>query len=169
MIVRHCRAWLCAIAASFTLGSCATMTETPRTETISWSVGPCFGFCPVYSVQVVPSGLVTFDGERHTAVLGRRSREAGPGAFRSVAEALFAYRPGIGMTAQTECDQRISDQSTTRIVWKGSDGTVTTLEHDRGCRSKRNDALNVMIQGLPARLKIEAWTRQTTRPGAPRG
>ena len=168
-----------AVAALIGLGGCAdtatrsaggTPATTPATgETIGWSIGPCFGFCPVYAVRVSPSGAVTFEGERHTATLGRQVREGGAQAYATTADALAAYRPATGTTAQTTCDQRMSDQSTIRITWTTPAGTVTTLEHDRGCRSVRNDALNATIQALPAQLGIDGWAKQTTRPGASRG
>ena len=163
---------LTSLAAPLALGACATMTPpmaTPRAETIAWSVGPCFGFCPVYSVAIAPDGLVTFDGERHTAMLGRHVRRAGPGAYRTAASTLAAYRPATGATAQTTCEQQISDQSVTRIVWTAADGTTTTLEHNKGCRSARNDMLNGVLQALPRQIGIEPWSKQVTRPGVSRG
>lgn len=162
-------------AALLSLGACAAPGTPPATgtppaaETIAVSVGPCFGFCPVYSVAVSPAGTVTFTGERHTAALGVKTREAGPASYRALAAALAAYRPATGTTADTQCDTRISDQSHTRITWTAPDAGVTTLQHDKGCRSAANDRLNALLQDLPARLGIEPWTRQTTRPGVSRG
>ena len=157
------------------LGACAATSTPPETasqpaaETIAVSVGPCFGFCPVYTVAVSPAGAVTFTGERHTAELGEKTREAGPADYSALATALAAYRPATGTTAETKCDTRISDQSHTRITWTAPDKTVTTLEHDKGCRSATNERLNALLQELPTRLGIEAWTHQTTRPGVSRG
>lgn len=141
----------------------------PIRETIAWSVGPCFGFCPVYKVEVGVTGTVTFDGERHTAVLGRRVRDGGPDAYRAIGDALATYRPTTGAAVQTTCDQRMSDGSNYVVTWSRPDGTVTTLRHDKGCRSPRNDALNAALQALPQRLGIDAWAAQTTRPGVSRG
>ena len=141
----------------------------PIRETIAWSVGPCFGFCPVYKVSVDAKGTVTFDGERHTAVLGRKVREGGPDAHQVIEGALATYRPATGATAQTTCDQKISDSSNYVVTWSRPDGTITTLRHDKGCRSARNDALNAALLALPRRLGIDAWTAQTTRPGVSRG
>jgi Domain of unknown function (DUF6438) len=53
-----------------------------RTEAITFSVGPCFGFCPVYHASITPGGAVSFAGERHTAVIGDRQRNVGAGADR---------------------------------------------------------------------------------------
>ncbi|ESQ78943.1 DUF6438 domain-containing protein [Asticcacaulis sp. YBE204] len=154
------------------LAGCATMSGAPAVaidkETISYSVGPCFGFCPVYAVEVAPSGHLKFTGERHTAEIGPKELDSGK-AYATIAKALNAYRPADGTTAETQCEQRISDQQHYRIVWTKADGTQTVLEHDKGCRSPQNDALNKALEGLPAQLGIEAWTKQTTRPGVSRG
>jgi len=165
-----------ASAAMLSLGACAATGTPPGTasqpaaaETIAVSVGPCFGFCPVYTVSVSPAGMVTFNGERHTTELGEKTRDAGPAEYRALATALAAYRPTTGTTGESQCDTRISDQSHTRITWTAPDRTVTTLEHDKGCRSAANDRLNALLQDLPTRLGIEPWARQITRPGVSRG
>jgi len=138
-------------------------------ESIAYSVGPCFGFCPVYVAQIAANGAVHFDGARHTAVLGPRDRQAARSAFEAASAALAAYRPAAGTTAQTQCDQSISDQQHLTITWTAADGTKTVLEHDKGCRSARNEALNAVIGDLPATLGIAEWAKQQTRPGASRG
>lgn len=166
-----------AAAALLASGACADTTTLsasstpvmPVRETIAWTVGPCFGFCPVYKVEVDAAGTVAFDGERHTAVLGRKVRVGGPDAYREIESALATYRPATGATIQTSCDQQISDSSNYVVTWSRPDGTVTTLRHDKGCRSERNDALNAALQSLPQRLGIQDWAAQTTRPGVSRG
>jgi hypothetical protein len=136
---------------------------------ISFEAGPCFGFCPVYNAAISSTGEVAFDGVRHTATLGHRSVKLGAVAYRAFAAALAPYRPASGTTEATACDTRISDQQHYRLVRTAPDGTKTTLEHDRGCRSKQNDALNVILQRAPEHLGIEAFARQSSRPGASRG
>ena len=166
-----------AVAALFGVGACNGTTTGPASagtvpagaETIGWSVGPCFGFCPVYSVAVTAQGGVTFDGQRHTAVLGGKTREGGADAYRAIATALAPYRPTTGATTRTQCEQQISDSSAYVVTWTRADGTVTTLQHDGGCRSARNTALVDALKALPQRLGIAAWTKQVTRPGESRG
>lgn len=176
------RAWkslVVAASGSLLVAACAVSpapvagvnvpSEQLGSETIAWSVGPCFGFCPVYTVAINPAGSVTFEGERHTEMLGRQAREGGPAAWRSVAAAFAAYRPSTGATAETTCERKVSDQPAYRITWTAPDGRVTTLIHSKGCQSFRNDALNAALQSLPTALGIEPWARQRTRPDASRG
>jgi type 1 fimbria pilin len=162
------------VAFGAMLSGCATLGTKPAgaplaPETIVYSVGPCFGFCPVYKVEVTPTGHVTFEGERHTATLGKQEVEGGEKAYKAISNALKAYRPASGQTEQTQCDQRISDMQNYRIVWTATDGTQTVLEHDKGCRSARNEALNKALEALPAELGIANWAKQETRPGVSRG
>ena len=158
-----------ALALPGCTGSALQLPPAPAAETISWSVGPCFGFCPVYTVAVTPAGEVIFDGERHTTTLGRHVRQGGPQAYRAVQSALASYRPPSGTTAQTKCDQQASDLSSYRITWTTPDGRVTTLEHNKGCRSSDNDRLNAVLDALPAQAGVEELAKQLTRPGASRG
>lgn len=163
---------LIPLTALTLLAGCASLPQdTPPMagETISYSVGPCFGFCPVYNVTVRPDGHVTYVGERHTAVLGQQERDGGAGTYRTVASELAAYRPADGATEQTTCEAQASDMQNYRIVWTAADGTETVLTHDRGCRSARNEQLNKTMESLPGKLGIAEWAKQTTRPGAGRG
>lgn len=167
-------AGLIGVAAIGGLSACATAPKAgpgapAALETIAVSVGPCFGFCPVYKLGITPDGTVAFDGERHTAVLGQRTRAAGRAAYDRTAAGLAPYRPATGATAETTCETRISDLQQYHLTWTAADGTVTTLNHDRGCRSPRNEALNELLQALPTQLGVEPWARQTTRPGVSRG
>jgi hypothetical protein len=168
------RPGLLAIAALCALPGCAATApgsagSSPAGETIAVSVGPCFGFCPVYKASVTPAGTVTFVGERHTAVIGTRTREAGAATQAEIATTLAVFRPTTGATTDTICETRISDQQHYTLTWTAANGATTVLNHDKGCRSAQNDALNAALQALPQRLGIGDWAQQTTRPGASRG
>lgn len=112
---------LTALVAAFTtLAACAvhpgSVKETSLpANAIAISVGPCFGFCPVYIVSVTAKGSVEFEGVWNTVQLGRQTREAGPAGYAKVSQALTGYRPQTGSTSQTRCDARISDQQNFQI------------------------------------------------------
>lgn len=163
---------LACLALVAGLSACASVPQERAPlggESVGYSVGPCFGFCPVYSVTVTPDGHVAFNGERHTALLGAKETHAGAGGYRAAVKALAAYRPATGATEHTTCEAQASDQQHYRIVWTDEDGTQTVLMHDRGCRSARNEALNAVMERMPKTLGIADWAKQTTRPGAGRG
>lgn len=155
---------LSLIALTAVLAGCTTMTDSAADgaaaatgETIRYSVSPCYGTCPVYAVTVLPNGQVTFDGQEHVAAKGPQERQAGVAAYRRLAAALAPYRPMTGVTAQTRCEQQVSDQQGYRIAWVGDDGRETVLTHDRGCISPTNRALNKVMDGVPAMLGLGGW------------
>ena len=148
----------CTAAAAMMLGGCATTGSTPpATETISYSVTPCHGTCPVYSAEVTSTGAIAFDGRQYTVVQGERRLRGTPAQYQDVANALSSYRPAPGTTAQTQCEQQATDQQTYSIVWTAADGSRTTLNHDRGCRSARNALLNSLMDQIPRTLGIQGF------------
>lgn len=147
----------------------AGFASASNIETIAYEVGPCFGFCPIYNASVTSTGSIAFEGIRHTATIGQKTVGGKLQAYRSLANALAPYRPVKGSTTSTTCDTRISDQQVYRLIWTDRDGTKTVLQHDGGCRSPRNDALNAVMENAPVQLGIADWARQLTRPGAGRG
>lgn len=162
--------------ALISLGACAStpqvVTNPPlagSSETIAVSVGPCFGFCPVYDVVLSPNGDVHFSGKRHTAEVGDRDRRSSPEVYRAVADDLATFRPADGTTEHVPCAAAISDTSSYTITWTAADGRRTVGTHQRGCSGGPGQALDSVLATLPNRLGVAAWARQTTRPGSSRG
>ncbi|WP_448536858.1 DUF6438 domain-containing protein [Sphingobium yanoikuyae] len=163
-------------SALLLLAGCATGTIRPQAEpaadvgsSITIAVGPCFGFCPVYRIEVGSTGRVVFTGERHTAVIGERSRDAGAAAYRSLEADLAEYRPADGTTQRVECDAAITDTSTYTITWRRADGREAEATHQSRCSGGQGQKLDVLLQSVPERLGVSAWAKQVTRPGASRG
>jgi hypothetical protein len=127
------------------------------------------GYCPVYDVMVTPAGMVSFNGDRHTATLGMRLRSIKTSDYLTIVGQLAPHRPPSGTHDETDCKTLAGDLPHHRITWTGSDGRMTTLEHYQGCRSPGNDALSSVLDGLPTQLGVGDLTRQVTRPGTSRG
>ena len=141
----------------------------PALEEIRISRGPCFGFCPVYTLAVTPAGRVDFKGERHTAVLGPRAHSAGRDAYEAVRSALAPLRPETGSERQSECKVAVSDMSTLTLEWIAADGTRTALSHGMGCRDPEGAGISRTIEEQLRTLQVEAWAAQKTWPGDTRG
>lgn len=176
MITTSLRSPALALAAALALGACAAdssgVEPTPAPaagETIAIAVGPCFGFCPVYEVSIAPGGAVTFTGERHTEVTGKREAAKGAATYTAVARDLAPFRPADGTTARVECDAAITDTSSYTITWTDTAGRQTVATHQRGCHGGPGQALDVLLGDLPERLGIAGWAKQVTRPGVSRG
>ena len=164
---------LCA-AAALTLGACAATTHTgdavaSTNDTITISVGPCFGFCPVYNVTVSPDGTVAFRGQRHTAVVGERHNHVKPASYHRLVTALSAFRPTTGSTSQVACDATVSDTPSYTITWSGVQGRKTIATHQGGCPGGDGQRLDAVLREIPAQLGIADWLQQQTRPGVSRG
>ncbi len=92
-------------------------------------LGPCFGFCPVYETSIAPDGGVRFDGQRHTAVLGERTRNAGASVYSGLKRDLAPFRPAAGTQAVVDCIAAVSDTSPYTVTWTDPAGgkTIATL------------------------------------------
>jgi hypothetical protein len=158
-------------ATALVLGGCATTRgdQAEARDAITLSVRPCFGFCPVFETSVAPTGLVRFSGIRHTALLGERSRDVGPAAYRSIAKELAAFRPQAGTDAIIECTAAVSDTSELVVTWTDSIGRKASATVQSGCPGGRGQAFAKLLREIPARLGVAEWAKQTTRPGVSRG
>ncbi len=140
------------------LAGCATGRQAknqPKAERLSLVVGPCYGTCPVYSIELQPDGAGRFVGTEHVAVAGTRSFRADVAAQGDLMASLAVFRPATGSVVHTRCEQQVSDQSSYTITWTGGDGRATVLTHDRGCLSPANTRLNEVLAGLPAALGVQ--------------
>ena len=165
-----------ASAALMALGACTAVSPGAAPEagvgtpaSIAISEGPCFGFCPVYDAKIAADGTVWFTGTRHTAVLGKRERRIAPKTYRSLEGDFAPFRPADGSTAAVPCAVEISDMPTYTITWTSAAGQQTVATHRGGCREGIGHDLDAVLRGLPQRLGIEEWMKQTTRPGVSRG
>lgn len=60
-----------ATLSGLALMGCASVQQAPNTqETIRYASSPCFGACPIYSVEVTPTGLICFEGKQYTKAIG---------------------------------------------------------------------------------------------------
>jgi hypothetical protein len=163
---------LLLMPALITLGGCvstAGMDASPPTgalpETIAVSVGPCFGFCPVYDVAISPNGDLHFSGKRNTAEIGDRDRRAGIRVYREIVRDLAAFRPADGTTERVECDAAISDTSPYTITWTAADGRRTVATHQLGCAGGPGKALDAVLATLSERLGVDRRGKRTPVAG----
>lgn len=105
---------------------------------VSLERGPCHGTCPVYRVDVYGDGKVQFDGKQHVAKMGVHT---GTAAVSAVQELLAKFKASAFAKADTAymmdspgCGQYATDLPTVRVTAK-IDGTMKTVQHDRGCRN----------------------------------
>lgn len=148
-------------AAALALAACATSTSpaTPNPpgpiQTVTYSTGPCFGTCPIYTVTVdLASGSIAWHGERFVAVPGDRQKidKAAVVAFlnrlqkwRSVGERLLNGAPG--------CASMTTDMPTVDVSWDGIAGHAH-LAFNYGCDMEKNRALAEDLRSAPTLLPL---------------
>jgi len=140
-----------------------------RGEEIRISRGPCFGFCPVYTLAVTPAGRVDFKGERHTAVLGQRAHSVGRAKYEDMRRALAPLRPETGVETEFVCKVAVSDMSQLTLEWIAADGMRTALTYGMGCRDPEGAAIMRTVEEQLRKLEVAEWAAQKTWPGDTRG
>lgn len=151
-----------ACAVPLLLMGCAQQPEMPVRSAepfrISYSVGPCYGSCPVYQVAVQTDGSTYFNGESHTQAEGPQRRQNQAAVYQAVQARLAAWQPEMGTTQSTQdCEPRASDQPEYAVIWTSEGGQQAVLEHDTGCRSENARQLTETLKSLDSLLGVDAW------------
>lgn len=154
-----------AFALPILLVGCAQQPKAPEPSAapfrISYTVGPCYGTCPVYQVAVQADGFTYFNGEQHTVVEGPRQRKNETDAFQTVLSRLAQWQPAMGETLATpDCGPRATDLPQYAVIWTTQAGQKAVLEHDTGCRSDSAQELTTALKGLDGVLGVDAWVRE---------
>ncbi|MCH4811719.1 DUF6438 domain-containing protein [Vreelandella neptunia] len=138
-----------------------TTTSANDLAEIRYEVGPCYGTCPVYSVEVKADGTTRYMGERHTAVEGERMQSGSATAFLSLQERLAPIQPDMGTTQQPlDCEPRATDLPHYTVTWVNQNGEQAVLEHDTGCHSESGRERTEILRSLSAELGIENWVQE---------
>ncbi|MFK3889112.1 DUF6438 domain-containing protein [Sphingomonas sp. NPDC079357] len=125
-------------------------------DSISYATGPCYGTCPVYTVTVRPDGTGTFEGERFTAVTGRRAFRVTADDYRHFAAALAPYRPDGERRIEmgtSDCGPAPTDMPSIDVNWVMASGGAGHLHFYTGCRVA-NAAMAKALQDAPTLLPI---------------
>lgn len=146
-----------ATLSGLALMGCVSVQQAPNTqETIRYASSPCFGACPIYSVEVAPTGLIRFEGKQYTKAIGVKEIQGSVKDYQKLVSDLKTYRPETGTQAKTGgCQQTATDMSTYYISWIQANGTETKLSHYKGCMSPANNKLNKIMDSLPEQLGIK--------------
>lgn len=161
--------WAVALILAPALGGCVSLSQVREPVRIAISRGPCFGFCPVYEILTEDQGEVRFQGIRHTAFLGTKTKFVGADAIAGVATQLDPFRPRQG-SSDFACPTAVSDQATYTIRWLDPQSRpVAALSFNSGCQSVEGAALRSLLESIPRRLDLAEEAGQMTRPNASRG
>lgn len=162
-------------ATALALAGCATVSgqgaggqgaESPAgavEDTIRFSAGPCFGFCPSYIVTVEPTGSAVLVPQRNTSVPGETSLTVTPAQYRRLRDAFAPFRPETGTHKRIghgeNCERVATDMPGYTIVWLRAGQKDTELDFYSGCFDDRYAALREAVRAVPAMLEIEAMLK----------
>jgi hypothetical protein len=100
----------------------------------------CFGSCPVYVVELLPSGDVVFTGMKHVAEIGVRKATIGAESYGQAVEAVRASRfdklQRSYVASADGCESNTSDHPTLKISVE-LNGIVEMVLRGEGCDGSR--------------------------------
>jgi hypothetical protein len=138
--------------ASSTLGPAGPAVTLERT--------PCFGRCPVYTVSVSPSGVVTYQGKANVRLLGAATGQIPAKQVEALLVELeragyFTFADRYARSEPT-C-RRYAADSPSAISSATFRGRTKRIEHDYGCVGVPG-ALTLLEKRIDEVLGSERWT-----------
>ncbi|MFD2721733.1 DUF6438 domain-containing protein [Hymenobacter monticola] len=121
---------------SFSVPACAQKATVQKTKTkkvskkatpteagpvLTYERTPCFGTCPVYTMQVYADGRVAYEGRHHVPLIGRKEFKL-PAA--AVADMLRQAKEAHFETFQEQYKSGVTDMPSTIVAIRQPDGTV---------------------------------------------
>ncbi|GAB5347575.1 DUF6438 domain-containing protein [Alteriqipengyuania sp. 357] len=148
---------ICALTLA--LAGCATPGmgdgSAPPPASVDYTVTPCFGFCPSFSMSVSADGKGTYDGERFVKEQGTAAFSASPEEVAAFFDRIAPFRPEESVQYGYEnCDGPVAtDSPSVKITWHEAGAEPVTLDWYMGCRqpglTQNREALYKAWQELP--------------------
>jgi hypothetical protein len=120
---------------------------------------PCFGTCPVYTVDITADGTVTFTGENFVDSTGTRTAAIAPDSAAALMQELIArgfhdFADRYTQEAK-ECGSYHTDAPRVILTLRAG-GRVKTVEHDYGC-SDAPDELRALQERVDSVAGVRRW------------
>lgn len=120
---------------------------------------PCYGTCPVYSIEITADGTVTFTGERYVDSVGIRTAAIAPDTVAALVEELVAHDFFDFADRYTDGAQECGSYHTDApgvILTLRTGGRVKSVEHDHGCGGAP-PALRRLQDRVDSVAGVERW------------
>jgi hypothetical protein len=95
-------------------------TPTEAGPVLTFERTPCFGTCPVYTMQVYADGRVAYEGRHHVPLLGKKEFRL-PAA--AVADMLHQAKEAYFESFQEQYKSGVTDMPSTIVAIRQPDGT----------------------------------------------
>jgi Domain of unknown function (DUF6438) len=144
-------------------GGCLSVTALAGSRAIAsirYSVNPCFGDCPIYSIDIAANGKGRFRGIAGVAAIGVRHFSATPAQIQRFIEILDRVRPVSGDSLYDRAPLCISfktDHPSIDVVWTRPNGLKDHLFYSMGCDDGHPEIsapLRAAIKALPVTALI---------------
>jgi len=126
-------------------------------DEVSLKRGPCYRYCPAYTVTVMADGTVRYEGRSWVKVVGKRTKRLGPVRMKQIRKAIADVR-FFELRDQYEseedgCQAIWTDSDSAVVVLKAGGVTKTVIRYD-GCRERgdENDPSKMLGAPYPRRL-----------------
>lgn len=151
----------CAPRTSAAPGAEETSAAASAGQVISLERTPCFGSCPVYTISVSPSGIVTYTGKAHVRQLGTASgqipKQRVDALLVELERAGYFDFAGRYTVSEPVCGRYVTDLPSA-ISSATLGGRTKRIEHDHGCGGAPA-ALAVLEKRIDQVLGSDRWTR----------
>lgn len=141
-------------------------TETRRNnrfaKSFSYSQGPCFGKCPVYTLDIKPDGIAHFNGKRFSEKQGKHTKKV---SEAEIAELVALFDAANWFKLENNYDSKISDIPSVNIKYRNGD--MIKKINFRGDYPEGTPAITKYFSAL---ANSEGWTKvASTDYGLPAG
>ena len=131
------------------------MTEKVIPVNITFKRGPCFGKCPVFTLQIDESGTASLLGRKYARLEGEHTKKM---TAAELAELQKIVADSKFMSLEDRYDSGILDAPSTTMIVKSAEGEKTIV-----LRGTMPDDLKPLVDKMDAIYNSEAWTATQTR------
>ena len=140
----------------------ATKPNNRFAKSFSYSQGPCFGKCPVYTLDIKPDGLAHFEGKRFATKQGKYTKKV---ADTEVAELVALFDAANWFKLENNYDSKITDIPSYFIKYRNGD-MIKKISF-RGENPEGVDAIMAFFRNV---ADSEGWTKVSANDyGLPAG
>ncbi len=142
-------------AGQETMQSITETTEKAIPVNITFKRGPCFGKCPVFTLQVDENGAASLLGAKYARLEGEHTKQV---TADELAELQKLVADSKFMTLEDRYDSGILDAPSTTLMVKSAKGEKTVV-----LRGTMPDALKSLVEKMDAIYNSEGWTATEAR------
>ncbi|WP_019960698.1 DUF6438 domain-containing protein [Woodsholea maritima] len=137
---------LAALAALISACAHTSPPPAPHITEVQLEQGPCFGFCPIYTITLKPDLSYDFRPRDYTQIKSRKVGTVRQDQWQAVEDAVreadfFTLPADINPFNRRECPMAPTDMPSAIVTVSRSDGTSHSVTYYYGCGHARMERL----------------------------